>query len=100
MLQAAKVISAHAASVGDPLLGVPLHCAAGLNADATVILQDAGLWRYAATLVARTLSGVSADSLASAHALCHVKLPITADSAPCYPALCMHCCTRCRAKPR
>lgn len=28
-IQAAKVVTAHAASVGDPLLGVPLLCSAG-----------------------------------------------------------------------
>jgi hypothetical protein len=39
-LQAAKVVSAHMASVGDSLLGVPLHCSAGLFADAAIILQE------------------------------------------------------------
>lgn len=33
------MISAHAASVGDALLGVPLHCAAGLYPEAVNILQ-------------------------------------------------------------
>lgn len=37
--QAAKVISAHASSVGDTLLAVPLHCAAGLYAEAVGVLQ-------------------------------------------------------------
>jgi len=57
-LQAAKVVSAHAASIGDLLLGVPLSCAAGLNADAVNVLQEAGLWRYAACLTAASLSDV------------------------------------------
>ncbi len=56
-LQAAKVVSAHMASVGDSLLGVPLHCSAGLFADAAILLQEAGLWRYASTLAAHSLAG-------------------------------------------
>ena len=28
-IQAAKVVTAHAASIGDPLLGIPLLCSAG-----------------------------------------------------------------------
>ncbi len=39
LVQAAKVVSAHAASVGDQLLGVPLHVAAGLPAEAVLVLQ-------------------------------------------------------------
>ncbi|KAG2490001.1 hypothetical protein HYH03_011468 [Edaphochlamys debaryana] len=57
LVQAAKVVSAHAASIGDHLLGVPLHVAAGLHAEAALILQEAGLWRYAAALAAHSLSG-------------------------------------------
>lgn len=38
-MKAAKVIGAHAGGVGDPLLGVPLHCAAGLYSDAVALLQ-------------------------------------------------------------
>eukprot|EP00775_Hariotina_reticulata_P009224 gene9224-9389_t len=56
-LQAAKVISAHASTMGDNLLGVPLMCSTNQDADAVTILQDAGMWQYAATLVARCLSG-------------------------------------------
>jgi hypothetical protein len=43
--------------MGDNLLGVPLMCSTGQDADAVTILQDAGLWQYAATLAARSLSG-------------------------------------------
>lgn len=43
LVQASKVISAHASSVGDPLLGVPLHCAAGMHAEAVSILQVWGI---------------------------------------------------------
>eukprot|EP00878_Enallax_costatus_P014287 GHUV01014945.1.p1 GENE.GHUV01014945.1~~GHUV01014945.1.p1 ORF type:complete len:500 (+),score=179.13 GHUV01014945.1:122-1621(+) len=56
-LQAAKVVSAHAASIGDNLLGVPLNCSAGLNADAVTVLQEAGRWQSAAVLIARALAG-------------------------------------------
>ncbi|GMH43998.1 hypothetical protein BSKO_11932 [Bryopsis sp. KO-2023] len=56
-LQVAKVVSAHAASVSDPLLGVPLLCSAGLPNAAVSLLQDSGLWRYAATLTAARLEG-------------------------------------------
>eukprot|EP00884_Botryococcus_braunii_P018245 jgi/Botrbrau1/5103/Bobra.0128s0014.1 len=56
-IQAAKVVTAHAASVGDVLLGVPLLVSAGLPQEAAVLLQEAGLWRYAATLAANMLSG-------------------------------------------
>ncbi len=38
-IQAAKVVTAHAASVGDNLLGVPLLAAAGLPAEAASLLQ-------------------------------------------------------------
>ena len=38
-IQAAKVVTAHAASVGDNLLGVPLLAAAGLPAEAAALLQ-------------------------------------------------------------
>ena len=54
--QACKVISAHAGSVGDALLSVPLHCAAGLYAEAVSTLQDAGMWRLAAALTAHALA--------------------------------------------
>ncbi|KAK9863395.1 hypothetical protein WJX84_011255 [Apatococcus fuscideae] len=56
-IQAAKVVTAHAASVGDNLLGVPLLAAAGLPAEAASLLQEAGLWRYAASLAAHALKG-------------------------------------------
>jgi hypothetical protein len=52
-----QVVSAHAASIGDNLLGVPLNCSAGLNADAVALLQEAGMWQAAAALTARTLTG-------------------------------------------
>lgn len=52
-----QVVSAHAASIGDNLLGVPLNCSAGLDADAVTLLQEAGMWRHAAVLTARALSG-------------------------------------------
>jgi hypothetical protein len=52
-----QVVSAHAASIGDNLLGVPLNCSAGLNADAVALLQEAGMWQAAAALTARTLAG-------------------------------------------
>lgn len=54
-IQAAKVVAAHAASIGDALLGVPLLCSAGLPQEGVAALQEAGLWRYAATLTAHTL---------------------------------------------
>lgn len=57
-VQAAKVITANAASVGDTLLGVPLLCSTGQHADAASILQDSGLWRYASALVAHSLKDV------------------------------------------
>jgi hypothetical protein len=60
-----QVVSAHAASIGDTLLGVPLNCSAGLNADAVQVLQEAGLWQLAAGLIARTLTGTE-----RAQALC------------------------------
>ena len=44
-VQAAKVVSAHAASVGDTLLGVPLHCSVGRYAEAVALLQVRGGWR-------------------------------------------------------
>lgn len=53
-----QVVSAHAASIGDTLLAVPLNCSAGLNADAVTVLQEAGLWQAAAALTARTLTGL------------------------------------------
>ncbi|KAK9867753.1 hypothetical protein WJX84_002654 [Apatococcus fuscideae] len=56
-IQAAKVVTAHAATVGDNLLGVPLLAAAGLPAEAASLLQEAGLWRYAASLAAHALKG-------------------------------------------
>ncbi|KAI3424707.1 hypothetical protein D9Q98_008096 [Chlorella vulgaris] len=56
-VQAAKVITANAAAVGDTLLGVPLLCSTGQFADATALLQDGGLWRYAAVLMAHSLRG-------------------------------------------
>lgn len=52
-----QVVSAHAASIGDNLLGVPLNCSAGLNADAVTLLQEADMWQAAAALTARTLTG-------------------------------------------
>lgn len=56
-VQAAKVITANAASVGDTLLGVPMLCATGQQADATALLQEADLWRYASSLAASSLQG-------------------------------------------
>ncbi|KAL4422261.1 hypothetical protein ABPG75_008458 [Micractinium tetrahymenae] len=56
-VQAAKVITANAASVGDTLLGVPLLCSTGQHADAASLLQDSGLWRYASALAAHSLRG-------------------------------------------
>jgi len=56
-LQVAKVVSAHAASVGDSLLGVPLLCAAGLHHEAVCLLQDANLWSYGSILIASMLEG-------------------------------------------
>ncbi|KAK9845313.1 hypothetical protein WJX81_003317 [Elliptochloris bilobata] len=56
-IQAAKVVAAHAASIGDALLAVPLLCSAGLPNEAVAALQEAGLWRYASTLAAHQLSG-------------------------------------------
>ncbi|KAK9829709.1 hypothetical protein WJX72_007460 [[Myrmecia] bisecta] len=56
-IQAAKVVTAHAATVGDNLLGVPLLCSAGLPQEAVALLQEAGLWKYASTLAANTLTG-------------------------------------------
>eukprot|EP00210_Caulerpa_lentillifera_P005055 g4828.t1 len=56
-LQVAKVVSAHAASVGDSLLGVPLLCAAGLHHEAVCLLQDASLWSYGSVLIASMLDG-------------------------------------------
>ena len=38
-VQACKVIAAHSASVGDVLLGVPLHCAAGLYSKAVAAFR-------------------------------------------------------------
>jgi len=54
-VQAAKIVSANAAGVGDILLGVPLMCATGEFDDAVNILQDAGMWSYAAALAAGSL---------------------------------------------
>jgi hypothetical protein len=54
-VQAAKIVSANAAGVGDTLLGVPLMCATGEFDDAVNILQDAGMWSYAAALAAGSL---------------------------------------------
>ncbi|CAD7702710.1 unnamed protein product [Ostreobium quekettii] len=56
-VQVAKVVSAHAATSGDSLLGVPMLCSAGLPQEAVGLLQDAGLWEYAATLVSVSLRG-------------------------------------------
>lgn len=55
-VQAAKIVSANAAGVGDTLLGVPLMCATGEFDDAVSILQDAGMWSYAAALAAGSLT--------------------------------------------
>jgi hypothetical protein len=49
--QAAKVLSAHAASIGDALLGVPLHCAAGLYTEAAALLQVTDNWDSAVELI-------------------------------------------------
>ncbi|GIL67204.1 hypothetical protein Vafri_20629, partial [Volvox africanus] len=57
LAQSAKVISAHAASIGDVHLGVPLHLAAGLNAEAALVLQESGMWRLAAVMTAHFLTG-------------------------------------------
>ena len=56
-VQAAKVITANAASVGDTLLGVPLLCSTGQHTDAVTLLQDGGLWYYAAALTSHSLGG-------------------------------------------
>lgn len=56
-LQVSKVVSAHASSFGDSLIGVPLLCASGLPHEAVGLLQDSGLWNYAAALTASTLDG-------------------------------------------
>lgn len=61
--QAAKVVTANAASVGDLLLGVPLLCSSGLPAEAAAVLQEAGLWRYAATLAAQLPPPAAAAAL-------------------------------------
>lgn len=69
-----QVVSAHAASIGDNLLGVPLNCSAGLNADAVTVLQEAGRWQSAAVLIARALTGTErAQALSrwSSHVLHH-----------------------------
>lgn len=52
LLQAAKVVSAHASSVGDALLAVPLHCAAGLYAEAVGVLQVRARVRNRGTFLA------------------------------------------------
>lgn len=39
LAQSAKVVAAHAAGIGDVLLGVPLHLAAGLPGEAASVLQ-------------------------------------------------------------
>ncbi|GLI63490.1 hypothetical protein VaNZ11_006472, partial [Volvox africanus] len=57
LAQSAKVISAHAASIGDVHLGVPLHLAAGLHAEAALVLQESGMWRLAAVMTAHFLTG-------------------------------------------
>ncbi|GIM02415.1 hypothetical protein Vretimale_7287, partial [Volvox reticuliferus] len=57
LAQSAKVISAHAASIGDVLLGVPLHLAAGLHAEAALVLQESGMWRLASVMTAHSLTG-------------------------------------------
>ena len=54
-VQSAKIVSANAAGVGDTLLGVPLMCATGEFDDAVNILQDSGMWPYAAALAAGSL---------------------------------------------
>lgn len=54
-VQSAKIVSANAAGVGDTLLGVPLMCATGEFNDAVNILQDSGMWPYAAALAAGSL---------------------------------------------
>lgn len=56
--QAAKVLAANAASVGDSLLGVPLLCATGQVREAAELLLDAGMWRLALALAARRLEGL------------------------------------------
>lgn len=62
-LQAAKVVTANAASVGDLLVGVPLLCSSGLRGEAAAVLQEAGLWRYAATLAAQLPPAAAAAAL-------------------------------------
>lgn len=62
-MQAAKVVTANAASVGDLVLGVPLLCSSGLRAEAAAVLQEAGLWRYAATLAAQLPPAAAAAAL-------------------------------------
>ena len=56
-VQAAKMITANAAGVGDILLGVPLLCAIDHKSDAVALFQDAGMWYRAASLTAGSLSG-------------------------------------------
>ena len=57
------MVTANAASVGDLLLGVPLLCSSGLPMDAAAVLQEAGLWRYAATLAAQLPPSAAAAAL-------------------------------------
>ncbi|KAK2075781.1 hypothetical protein QBZ16_001522 [Prototheca wickerhamii] len=66
--QAAKVIAANAASVGDSLLGVPLLCATGQDREAAEILLDAGAWRLALALVARRTQAPLREEVALAAA--------------------------------
>jgi hypothetical protein len=40
--------------MGDPLLGVPLHCAAGLYAEAVAVLQVGGGGMYARASVCKS----------------------------------------------
>mmetsp|Transcript_7354 Transcript_7354/g.20760 ORF Transcript_7354/g.20760 Transcript_7354/m.20760 type:complete len:1627 (+) Transcript_7354:108-4988(+) len=56
-MQAAKVVAANTAAMGDTQLGVPLLCSVGLPAEAVTLLQDSGQWRHAATLAASQLRG-------------------------------------------
>lgn len=75
------MVTANAASVGDVLLGVPLLCSSGLPAEAAAVLQEGGLWRYAATLAAQlppSAAAITLDSWAGhVHEVpCSCSLPV------------------------
>eukprot|EP00873_Tetraselmis_striata_P044832 jgi/Tetstr1/465096/TSEL_009824.t1 len=62
-IQAAKVVAANTAAMGDAQLGVPLLCSVGLPTEAATLLQDSGLWRHAATLAAAQLAGAERSAV-------------------------------------